>query len=307
MEVDKRIVVVRSIHIKQALQKIVTYCPGLRLSGEFLEIVEPYCLFYHHLDGIKAYQRTFHGAPDHDGNIRDLYSDTKKPGLKPCDEVTYKHLAVLRDAIQSQNLAAVEEEEKRHEQSPALVTFGMLWLLLKPGTTVYTKVHGRLAACVIKQFNFSPQFTLRKEAVAYKVELWHLQYDGKVLGRYELDRSIRAFEGEKRLTDLEVTPAKFYDAHDNGALRKKLEDRGEKYFKFISRPRQVDYRGQSLGKMAQWCAMIWNRMLLMSLNEAGTTFQCRHLRLIAAKLYHMQMLGAALILTRSNLTTKAHG
>lgn len=117
---------------------------------------------------------------------------------------------------------------------------------------LYTKVQGKLAACVIKSFNFSPQFTLRKEAVAYKIEFWHLQYDGKVLGRHELERSIRAFEGEKRVTDLEIIPAKFYDAHDNGALRKRLEDRGEKYFKFISRPRQVDYRGQSFGKMTQW-------------------------------------------------------
>lgn len=115
MEVDKRILVVRSCHIKQAFQKIVTYWPGFRLSGEFFEIVEPYCLFYHHLDGIKAYQRTFHGAPDYDEGSRDLYSDTKKPGLKPCDEVTNKHLGVLRDAIQSQNLASVIEEEKRHE------------------------------------------------------------------------------------------------------------------------------------------------------------------------------------------------
>ncbi|KAK2605644.1 hypothetical protein N8I77_008468 [Diaporthe amygdali] len=252
MEVDYRVVGIRSSYIKQALRQIVTYWPHLNMVGDVLEIEEPYCLFYHHLDAIKAYQKTFKGAKDYDESRRGVDLKTQRPGFKPCDEVSYHHLTVLRKTIECQNLTAVLEEKDRHKQSPALATFGMLWLLLKPGTTVYTKIHGKLAACVIKVFQFYPDFSLRKEPRAYKVQLWHLQYDGKVLGRHELTRFISAFEGEKELIDLEIIPAEYYDGHDGGILRKSLETRGQKYFKFISGPRQVDYRGESLGDVGHW-------------------------------------------------------
>lgn len=252
MEIDYIRVDIGSDHIRQALRQIVTYSPESTLSRGITYMSVPYCLFYHHRDAITAYQRTFKGAKDYDESIGRLDCMTQKPGFKPCDEITYNHLGELRNAIESQNLAAVLEEKKRHDQSPALATFGMLWLILKPGTTVYTKIHGRLAACVIKAFNFSPPFSLRRESTAYRVQLWHLQYDGKVLGRHELTRWISAFEGEKKFINLEIIPAEFYDAYDGGQLRKSLEARGEKYFKFISGPRQVEYRGDSLGNVAYW-------------------------------------------------------
>lgn len=252
MEIDYVRVDIGSDHIRQALRQIVTYSPGGRLSQALNFIDMPYCLFYHHLDAIKSYQSTFTGAKDYDEDSGGIYSRTQKLGIKSCDEITYNHLNALRNAIEPQNLAAVLEEKKRHEQSPALATFSMLWVLLKPGTTVYTKIHGRLAACVIKEFSFYPQFSIRKESTAYMVRLWHLQYDGRVLGRHELTRYISTFEGEKKLIDLEIVPAKVYDAHDGGRLRKSLEARGEKYFKFIAGPRQVNYRGESLGNVAYW-------------------------------------------------------
>lgn len=252
MEIDYMRVDIGSDHLRQALRQIVTYSPESRLYRGLTYIPMPYCLFYHHWDNIKAYQQTFKGAKDYDDSSERVTSMRQKPGFKPCDEITYNHLAELRNAIESQNLAAVLEEKKRHEQTPALATFGMLWLLLKPGSTVYTKIHGKLAACVIKIFSFTPLLSLRKESTAYRVHLWHLQYDGKVLGRHELVRWISNFEGEKRLIDLEIIPAEFYDAYDGGTLRKSLEARGEKYLKFISGPRQVEYRGESLGNEAYW-------------------------------------------------------
>lgn len=256
MEIKYLRVDIRSDHVKQALRQIVTYSPNSELSNELVFMITPYCLFYHHWDAIKAYQRTFKGAKDYEEGNGRINPRSQEKGFKPCDEITYNHLIVLRNAIESQNLAAVLEEKKRHEQSPALATFGMLWLLLKSGTTVYTKIHGKLAACVIKTFSFSPHFRLRKEFSAYRVQLWHLQYDGKVLGRHELVRYISAFEGEKRLIDLEIIPADFYDAYDGGGLRKRLEARGEKYFKFISGPRQVNYRGDSIGDVVYWVRAI---------------------------------------------------
>lgn len=252
MEIDYVRVDIGSDHIRQALRQIVTYSPGPRLSHGLNYIDMPYCLFYHHLDAIKSYQRTFKGAKDYDEDSGFFDSRTQKLGFKSCDEITYNHLNVLRNAIESQNLASVLEEKKRHQKSPALATFGMLWVLLKSGTTVYTKIHGRLAACVIKDFKFFPQFSIRKESTAYLVRLWHLQYDGRVLGRHELTRYISTFEREKRLIDLEIVPANIYDAYDGGCLRKSLEARGEKYFKFIAGPRQVNYRGESLGNVAYW-------------------------------------------------------
>lgn len=252
MEMESMSLQIKSEYIRQALRQIVIYSPEPISRYLFIYMAMPYCLFYHHWDAIKAYQRTFKGAKDYDESSGDSYLSGKRPGFKPCDEITYNHLTVLRNAIESQNLAAVLEEKKRHEQSPALATFGMLWLLLKPNTTVYIKIHGKLAACVIRAFDFSPPFSFRKESNAYEVHLWHLQYDGKVLGRQKLIRYIRTFEGEKRVVDLEIIPAEFYDVHDGGSLRKSLEARGERYFKFISGPRQVDYHGESLGDVAHW-------------------------------------------------------
>lgn len=267
MEIDYVQVDIRSAHIKQALRQVLADSIESILSQDFSFMDMPYCLFYQHWDAIKAYQMTFKGAKDYDESIGDIDLGKQKPGFKPCDEITYNHLTVLRNAIESQNLAAVLEEKKLHEQSPALATFGMLWLLLKPGTTVYTKIHGRLAACVIKVFEFFPIFSFRKEFTAYRVHLWHLQYDGKVLGRHKLTRYISTFEGEKRLIDLEVIPAEFYDAYDGGILRRRLEARGEKYFKFISGPRQVEYRGDSLGQTTYWVRVTQKCFIRLPTNQ----------------------------------------
>jgi hypothetical protein len=252
MEIYNMRVQIGSEYIRQALRRIVTYSPEPHSPAIYMVMKMPFALFYHHWDDIKAYQRTFKGAEDYDRSSEGVQLKKQKAGFKPCDEITYNHLTVLRNAIESQNLAAVLEEKKRHEQSPALATFRMLWLLLKPNTTVYTKIHGKLAACVIREFDLSPPFSLCKESNAYKVQLWHLQYDGKVLGRHKLARFINTFEGEKRLIDLEIIPAEFYDAYDGGVLRERLEARGETYFNFISGPRQVYYRGESLGDGAYW-------------------------------------------------------
>lgn len=252
MEIYSMRVQIGSEYIRQALRQIVTHSPEPNSPSIFMVMAMPYALFYHHWDEIKAYQRTFKGAEDYDHSSEGAALGNQNAGFKPCDEMTYNHLTVLRNAIESQNLAAVLEERKRQEQSPALATFRMLWLLLKPNTTVYTKIHGKLAACVVRDFDLSPPFSLSKESNAYKVQLWHLQYDGKVLGRHKLSRYINTFEGEKRLIDLEIIPAEFYDAYDGGVLRKRLEARGETYFNFISGPQQVYYRGESLGDVAYW-------------------------------------------------------
>jgi hypothetical protein len=143
-------------------------------------------------------------------------------------------------------LCSIEEEKSRHAQTPAVATYPLLWLLFKPGTTVYTQVDKSPAACVVQSIDFTP-----KSSSAYHIKLWYLEFDGRRLGRRQCSRLLLPYDGEKEITSLDVYPFEYQDKVDDGAMRKRLENRGERYYKLLSGG-QAYYSGESLGEQIRW-------------------------------------------------------
>ena len=256
MEVKKRLIRIVSRRIIEALTRMVTYYPGVSLLGDQVKIEEPYCIIFHHMENIEEFQSTYSSSGE-----RPLAETDHS-----CDEVTHHHLDVLKSTVMQFFGEDVRQEKARYRQPIPHATFKMLWLLYKPGTTVYTELDGGMQACVIRSVEFSHKST-SKLKTPYCLSMWYMNFDGHRLGRCECTRYIGPFEGEREITSLRVYPCTFLDMRDDGLTRKTLEARGEKFYRFLSGA-QVEYHGESLGNPAR---RVRNRAKVSS-SKTGVNF-----------------------------------
>ncbi|CAG8972116.1 hypothetical protein HYALB_00008121 [Hymenoscyphus albidus] len=230
-----------------ALQKLISYWPDTSLVANSVEIMEPYAILIHHLDALEAYKMTYSEATG-----REKYRDHpihKRTDIESCNRETFEHINIIKGYLQPYQKDSIREERKLHQQTPAVATYAMLWLLLKPGITVYAQLDGSTAAFVVSEVKCKPS-VLRKRG-AYHVKLWYLDFDGRHVGRREHNAIIYPFDGSRDITSLTVYPCEYHDNSDGGALRTKLEDRGEIFFSMLSGA-QMEYYGESLGDKIQW-------------------------------------------------------
>jgi hypothetical protein len=125
----------------------------------------------------------------------------------------------------------------------------MLWLLFKPGKTVYMESGGQLYAYVIRSMEVDKGIlsaTSRLQSPQYVVELWNLDFDGRFVGRTCTLVTIAHFDGERQVTSLKIFPCEFIDRQDNGETRRNLEDLGAKWYSYL-RGRQLFYSGELIG------------------------------------------------------------
>lgn len=236
-------VIIRSRRVLDALGSLITYYPRVDLGVLSLRISQPYALFYHYIDEIKAFQDTYRpqGNPS---------SASNSVNFKGCDEETYNHLDIVREFIEGENLGEVQEEISRHRQQPAIATYAMLRLLFKPGTIVYVRPMGMPVSVgvvlSIQGGDLSPG-----ESDPFFIDYWTLEFDGIRLGRCPHDFIIKPFAGERKISELEVSPCGYYDAEDSGMLRETLINRGRKYWRFLPGV-QVDYDGKLPEDQSDW-------------------------------------------------------
>lgn len=217
-------VVVNSRRVIEALKRMITYYPNLDLSGTSLKIAEPYAVFFHYRNEIKDYLRTYPGSTGYQSEYQ--HPDAKRADFKACNEETYKHLGTMQEVIEGQRLEKVEKEIRLHRQTPSIATYRMLWLLFKPGTKVYRSERGRWTAGVVLSVGMDK--VIQRKGDALRIKYWNLGFDGFRLGRWEDDCLIKPFEGNRRITELEICPCSFYDANDSGLFRDTLINQGKK-------------------------------------------------------------------------------
>ena len=231
----------------RVLRQLVTYYPGISLMSNIIRVVEPYMFLFHFLDELIAYQEMYTLAetlkPD-ESNVGQTATTTAK-----CDRETSDHITVILDFLKINNVEKVQEEKARWNRPIAVTTYEMLWLLFKPGLTVYTEVDGSLAACVVHSIEADSTQIRRRRP--YRLELWHLDYDGRYLGPVRKEAKIHAFDGEVKITSLSVVPCEFYDRNDHNKMRKRLEGLGETFYSLLS-SKQMCYSGDSLGIPSRW-------------------------------------------------------
>lgn len=246
-------VIIHSRRVMDAFQTLVTYYPNFDLGGMTVLISQPYALFYHHYNEIRAFQGTFLRAKDTQPDDEHSTRGSRRANSKVCDEETYKHLEIVREFIEHENLAEVQKEIDRHQQTPAVATYSMLWLLFKPGTKVYVRRLGLpMSVGVVLSIQGGDLSPGRSEP--FSIDYWSLSFDGTRLGRCPFDFVVKPFVGERKISELEITPCSFYDAEDSGALRDSLTDRGLKYWRFLP-GYQVDYQGKLPKDDSEWVGL----------------------------------------------------
>ena len=232
LRVESPVLKINSPAIINALQRVVDYYPEQDFSGDSLSVSQPFALLIHHQRELASFRETY--AP---GKVRSENECCER------EENTYEHLGVLQKLLQQRVGVSVEIEKLRHERGYA--TFEMLWMLFKPGITVYSDTwsDGNYDAYVIHSVTGG---AAESPTSPLQMRLWNLEFDGSLIGRCGMTRTQSPYNGEKRISELEVFPCEFWEdnpteKYPNG-LKESLIERGKVFLKLTSR-RCMNYDG----------------------------------------------------------------
>lgn len=164
--------------ILNALRSVVQYYPSQDLSGSNIEVKWPYAILVHHYDALQQFKANC-VAKDPDE-------------LCAREKDAYAHITQLLNFLDENIMERVRAEEERVEEG--FHTFENLWIIFKPGSTaVFRNLHSEWKAMVISHVIGGIYQTL---ATPWKVIGWHLEFDGKYLGRRSYEMNIYPFDGE---------------------------------------------------------------------------------------------------------------
>jgi hypothetical protein len=246
--------------IIQVLREVVSYYPSTNLRSSKIEILEPFCIIAHHISELESYNATCRDPetswttgerkPDSTLGIgaSTLMLEVKPDTSARTDGTTQGQIRLLLDFFKKAcPVEIIDREKKLYAMEPPLCTFRMLWLVFKPGTTVYVKSEGRIAARVVQSVDVDSGILSNpaREPSAYILRLWYLDFDGYKVGRRCCSETIHPFENEKEILSLDVFPCAFLDKMDAGKNRRELETYGRKWFSFL-RGGHVLYSGRFL-------------------------------------------------------------
>jgi hypothetical protein len=167
---------------------------------------------------------------------------------KATDE-TAKNLGLLLDFLGDSGFKRqIKDERARHAGTPATCTFRMLWLLFKPGCTVYVEERGKTEARVVQSLHVDQAIlsNLEKQPEALILQLWSLNFDGQYVGRQLTNVVIPTFDGEREITSLEAFPCEYLDRNDGGKTKEALEESGRCWYRWL-RGGLTQYTGEFVG------------------------------------------------------------
>ncbi|KAI0376345.1 hypothetical protein F5Y04DRAFT_285993 [Hypomontagnella monticulosa] len=244
-----------TIHSKpliNAISNVVSYYPSMTLGSDvagevcsIVELTEPYAVIAHHIEELETYRGTY--AEEHivpNALLSAAAGSVPANTYRACDKETFEHLGTLlsfvKDSIYKDR---IRDEKLRHARNMCI--FNMLWLLYRPGNTVYLESEGKYRAYVVQlvEVDESVLSAPQKRPSPYVVELWNLDFDGRFVGRSNRSVTIPYFEGECDITKLKLIPCEFIDKQDNCKTRNQLQDQGRRWFKLILGG-QVHYAGE---------------------------------------------------------------
>ena len=124
---------------------------------------------------------------------------------------------------------------------PNLVRYCDLWMLYRPGTTVYSRANGEWEAFVIDSLDGMqvrrPSSDNSHNLTRLDVRAWSMNFDGEVYGRVWSIHCVAPFHGVKDISHLPLVPERF---HPGGkAIRESLLFRGKKFCTLQFRQWQV--------------------------------------------------------------------
>ncbi|KAH6630497.1 P-loop containing nucleoside triphosphate hydrolase protein [Chaetomium sp. MPI-SDFR-AT-0129] len=236
-----------SIHSKaliKAIGSVVLYYPSVLLGGEVIRMNDPCPLIGHNLQDLENYQRSYSESCD----VCSQQPPATTHGGFPhrCTRIEAKHLGLLLDFVKDFVYREdIKKETARHAQN--LCTFEMLWLLFKPGRTVYVQTDGKLLGYVVQVVSIDESHHfLAGTQQSYWIKLWNLQFDGRFVGRASKVVVIPQFSGERAVTSLGAFPCEFMDKADGGKTKSRVEQDGKEWYDLLC-GKQIHYSGELAG------------------------------------------------------------
>ena len=114
---------------------------------------------------------------------------------------------------------------------PNLVKYCDLWMLYRPGTTVYSHANGECEAFVVDSLDGMqvrrPSSEKSHTLTRLDVRAWSTNFDGEVYGRVWSIHCVAPFHGVKDIASLPLVPEKFLP--NRAAIRESLLFRGRKF------------------------------------------------------------------------------
>ncbi|KAI1504177.1 hypothetical protein F5X99DRAFT_372745 [Biscogniauxia marginata] len=239
--------VINSPAILKAITSVVSYYPSVNLEGETISIEEPYPLIAHHLAQLEEYRDRVQNAEVEklSSQANSQFSVERGVSMSHAKDAS-THLDLLLNFVKTSVYKDDIRDEMARYDDRMTCTFRMLWLLFKPGDTVYCETRGDLAAYVVTEVRVDPSILskLTKKS-PYVITMWSLDFDGQFVGRCARQVIIPHFEGERAITTLQVFPCEYVDKKDGGKTREKLEQYGKQWYELLVGA-QVHYSGKLL-------------------------------------------------------------
>ena len=117
---------------------------------------------------------------------------------------------------------------------PNLVKYSDLWMLYRPGTTVYSRANGEWEAYIIDSLDGmqvrKPLSDNHHALTRLDIRAWSINFDGEIYGRVWSLHCIAPFNGVRDISCLPLVPEKFL--LDGNTIRGSLLSRGKKFCSF---------------------------------------------------------------------------
>ena len=117
---------------------------------------------------------------------------------------------------------------------PNLVKYSDLWMLYRPGTTVYSRANGEWEAYIIDSLDGmqvrKPSSDNHHALTRLDIRAWSINFDGEIYGRVWFLHCIAPFHGVRDISSLPLVPEKFL--LDRNIIRASLLSRGKKFCSF---------------------------------------------------------------------------
>ncbi|KAI0484994.1 hypothetical protein GGR56DRAFT_616456, partial [Xylariaceae sp. FL0804] len=230
---------IHSTYLKDALHAVVGYYPEAHLNGATIKLPAPYRVLVHHRAALACYKVN---QPRTHDEVR--------------ASTTSKHIDVLLGFLERTLGDAIREEEQRHQAPLPTATFGMLWLLFKPGSVVYAKHNNMWTPFVVSRVDEDIQRP--GSAPSMRIICWHITSSASVanqLTRAMFDFWIERFSNEESIGKLPVVPARFFRGADGNTDPAEVAEKqvrlGKRVWELLKTPTYAAYHGELVDKQTR--------------------------------------------------------
>ncbi|OMP82174.1 ATPase family AAA domain-containing protein 3B [Diplodia seriata] len=208
------VVDIKSKLLKEALQEVMKDVKGVSLVEE-QPCIDPNMLFLY-LEELRRFAKK---------TLKSRTRKQKKKKTKRRLKLMASHCKVMISYLDE------DYDETKKTLYPMLeagnITFDLLWALFKPNTMSYTTTYGSVENPRCFKVDYATKESSFIRGDWYSIEGRYLEYDGKTFGLGELELSVDAFKGPRKITSLATYPLRYHK--DPDGIKQQLIERGKRF------------------------------------------------------------------------------